>query len=118
MESQKERDDSRHYYINNQHPLIHDLLADETLSIVNDFQKIIKLIGETTPIEAIIQYHSEDPESHELRDKVKEPDKSEIELAKKMFNALTVSGMSKEMAIKQILNIEPFNHYTQLVEHF
>ena len=115
--ARKGRDNSRQYYINSQHPLIHDLLADETVSS-KDFKRIIKLIGESTPIEAIVQYHSEDPESHELRDKVKEPDKSEIELAKKMFNALTVSGMSKEMAIKQILNIEPFNHYTQLVEHF
>ena len=76
------------------------------------------MIGETTPVESIIQFHSEEPESHELRDNQTEPDSGTIELARMMYSSLNSSGMDRELAIKQIFNIEPFNQYTQLIEYF
>ena len=115
--ARKTRDDVRHYYINTKHPLIEELLSSESIN-KSDFQKVLKIIGETTPVESIIQFNSEDPEGHELRDKNKNPNSGTIELAKKMYNSLKSTGLDKEVAIKQIFNIEPFNQYPQLIEYF
>lgn len=114
--ARKERDDSRHYYINTDHPLIARSLEKETIS-KSELKTLLKLIGETTPVEAIIQYHSEEPESHELRDQQRDLEQVTIELAKQLFNSLQASGVSGEIAVKQILNIEPFNLYPQLIEY-
>jgi hypothetical protein len=115
--AKKGRDEVRYYYINEDHAVIKTLLEMESIS-PSEFRSALKLIGETTPVEAIIQYHSEEPESHELRDIQTEPDSGTIELAKMMYSSLKSSGMDRELAIKQIFNIEPFNQYTQLIEYF
>lgn len=115
--ARKNRDDSRHYYINEGHPLIKQLLEKESIS-PGELKSVIKLIGETTPVESIIQYHSEEPESHELRESHTEPDAGTIALAKMMYDSLRSSGVGRDLAIKQIFNIEPFNQYTQLIEYF
>lgn len=115
--AKKGRDEVRHYYVNEGHPVIKSLLEKESIS-PSQFRSALKLIGETTPVEAIIQYHSEEPESHELRDNQTEPDSGTIELARMMYSSLKSSGMDRELAIKQIFNIEPFNQYTQLIEYF
>ncbi|WP_335965418.1 ATP-binding protein [Galbibacter sp. PAP.153] len=113
----KTRDDARHYFINRDHPLIKHYLEMDNLDS-SEFKKILKLIGETTPVEAIVQYHSEEPECHELRDGSNEPDKTTIALAEQLFNSLRTTGVSKEVAIKQILTIDPFHRFTQLQEYF
>jgi ketol-acid reductoisomerase len=82
-----------------------------------DIKTILKLIGETTPVEAIIQNYSENPESVELRSEQKELEQGTIQLAKLMFESLQKSGVSNEIATKQILNIEPFNEYSQIIEY-
>lgn len=115
--ARKTRDEVRHYYINPEHPVIQEMLQQESISN-SKLKKILKLIGETTPVESIIQYHSEDPESHELRNHQMEPDAGTIELAKMMYDSLKITGIAREMAVKQIFNIEPFNNYPQLVEYF
>lgn len=115
--AKKSRDEIRYYYINEEHAVIKSLLEKESIS-PSEFRRALKLIGETTPVEAIIQYHSEEPESHELRDNQTEPDSGTIELARMMYGSLKSSGMDRELAIKQIFNIEPFNLYTQLIEYF
>lgn len=114
--ARKERDDTRHYYINTEHPLIARLIEKEQVT-VTELKTLLKIIGETTPVEAIIQYHSEEPESHELRDRQKEPETVTIELARQLFQALKVTGVADDIAIRQILNIEPFNLYPQLIEY-
>lgn len=114
--ARKERDDSRHYYINTEHPLIARSLEKETISKA-ELKTLLKIIGETTPVEAIIQYHSEEPESHELREQQKEPETVTIELARQLFQALKATGVADDIAVRQILNIEPFNHYPQLIEY-
>ncbi|MFY0686262.1 MAG: ATP-binding protein [Cyclobacteriaceae bacterium] len=114
--ARKTRDDVRHYYINEEHPIISKLLSSEKID-KSDFNKVLKLIGQTTPVESIIQYHSEDPESHELRDNDSDLENGTIELAKMMFKSLLATGVSVEMARKQIFNIEPFNEYPQLIEY-
>ena len=114
--ARKTREDARHYYINEEHPIIEKLLSSESID-KSDFKKVLKLIGQTTPVESIIQYHSEDPESHELRDNDTDLENGTIELAKMMFKSLLATGVSAEMARKQIFNIEPFNEYPQLIEY-
>lgn len=115
--ARKTRDDARHYYINPEHALIKDLLEKDSVS-KKEFKATLSLIGETTPVESIIQYHSDDPESHELRDTGKELDQGTIEVASMMYDSLKAQGMNRETAMKQIFNIEPFNQYPQLAQYF
>lgn len=115
--ARKGRDEVRRYYINEEHAIIKFLLEKESVT-ASEFRSVLKLIGETTPVESIIQFHSEEPESHELRDDRMEPDSGTIELARMMYSSLKSGGMDRELAIKQIFNIEPFNQYTQLIEYF
>ena len=112
----KERSGLVNYYINNDHPIISEALNNKSISN-SELKSILKLIGDATPVESIIQNYSENPESIELRDEMKELEKGTIKLAQLMFESLSSSGISKELAVKQILNIQPFNEYPQLIEY-
>lgn len=112
----KKRDGAMKYYINTEHPIIDSILTSKNIK-KDDVKIILKLIRETTPIEAIIQNYSENPESIELRNEGKELEQGTILLAQMMYDSLSKSGVSREMTLKQILNIEPFNEYPQLIEH-
>ena len=113
--ARRTRDSSRHYYINPDHALIKEVLNKESIT-KHELKRVLSLIGKTTPVESIIQYHSEEPESHELRDSSRELDQGTIELAILMFKSLMAQNISPELAIKQIFNIEPFNQYPELVQ--
>ncbi len=115
--ARKTRDDVRHYYINPNHSLIKGLINKESISS-KEFKTVLNLIGETTPVESIIQYHSDDPESHELRNTDKNLDQGTIEVASMMYDSLKTQGLNREAAMKQIFNIEPFNEYPQLEQYF
>jgi len=108
--------DARHYYINEEHPIVIDLLTREHISS-KELKRLLKLIGETAPVESIIQYHSEEPESHELRDANKGLDQATIEVAILMFDSLKKQGVSREIGLKQIFNIEPFNQFPELEQY-
>jgi hypothetical protein len=108
--------DARHYYINEEHPLVIDLLTREHISS-KELKRLLKLIGETAPVESIIQYHSEEPESHELRDANKGLDQATIEVAILMCDSLKKQGVSREIGLKQIFNIEPFNQFPELEQY-
>ena len=97
-------------------PIITKYLENDSIS-KKDFKSILKLIGKTTPLESIIQNYSENPESLELRGENIELDDGTIQLAKMMFDSLKQTGVSNELAIKQILNIQPFNEFPQLLEY-
>ena len=112
----KKRDGAFDYYINEEHPVLERIVNDEVIER-KDLKTLLKLIGETTPIEAIIQNYSENPESVELRNEQRELAQGTIQLAKLMFESLKQSGVSNEIAIKQILNIEPFNEFPQIIEY-
>ena len=97
----------------------HEYISEEKETISKkEVKSVLKLIGETTPVESIIQFHSEEPESHELRDSAKELDQGTIEVATRMFESLKSQGMNKETAVKQIFNIQPFNEYPELIQYF
>jgi hypothetical protein len=115
--ARKTRDDARHYYINPDHALIKELIEKDSIS-KQEFRRVLSLIGDTTPVESIIQYHSEEPESHELRDSSRELDQGTIEVATLMFESLKSQGLNKEIATKQIFNIEPFNQFPELEQYF
>lgn len=112
----KLRDGSINYYINEEHPVILKMLNNETIT-KKDLKTILKLIGETTPIEVIIQHYSEKPESLELRNQDKELEQGTILLAQMMYDSLIQTGLNNDLAIKQILNIQPFNEYPHLIEY-
>ena len=114
--ARKTRDEARHYYVNQEHTLIKGLLEKDSIS-KKEFKIVIKLIGETTPVESIVQYHSEDPQSHELRDTGRDLDQGTIELATMMYKSLIATNTSPEIAVKQIFNIEPFNQFPELVQY-
>jgi hypothetical protein len=115
--ARKSRDESRHYYINEEHPIIKQFLDKESIS-PRELKKILNLIAETTPVESIIQFHNEEPESHELRDKERELDSGTIEVAGLMYESLLKQGLNRSTAIKQIFNIEPFNQFPELEPYF
>ena len=102
--ARKTRDEARHYYVNPEHTLIKGLLEKDSIS-KKEFKTVIKLIGETTPVESIVQFHSEEPESHELRDTGRDLDQGTIELATMMYKSLIATNTSPEIAVKQIFNI-------------
>ncbi|WP_234409031.1 hypothetical protein [Marinilabilia salmonicolor] len=112
----KKRDGAFEYFINEEHPVLNKIMNNEVVE-KKDIKTILKLIGETTPVEAIIQNYSENPESAELRSEQRELENGTIQLAKLMFKSLQKSGLSNEIAIKQILRIEPFNEYPQIIEY-
>ncbi len=82
-----------------------------------EFTTVLNLIGETTPVESIIQYHSEEPESHELREASVKLDQGIIDLSIIYFDSLKKSGMTIEVALKNVFNTEPFNLYPELIEY-
>ncbi|NPD85368.1 ATP-binding protein [Lentimicrobium sp. L6] len=111
----KHRDGAINYYINEEHPIVSKILNAQKIE-PKELKSLLKLIGNTTPVESIIQNYSENPESIELRNVTKELDTGTAQLAQMMFSSLKISGISKDIAIKQILNIEPFNEFPQLIE--
>jgi hypothetical protein len=113
----KSREGARSYYVNTDHPVVKGLLGRNDIK-GSELRQLLKMIGQTAPVESIIQFHSEEPQSHELREPFKELDEGTIIIAKRMYEASVSTGMSRELAIKQILKIEPFNEYPQLEAHF
>lgn len=114
--ARKTRDNARHYYINREHSLIKNILEKDSISR-KEFISALNLIGDTTPVESIIQYHSEEPESHELRDADRDLDQGTIEVATMMYLSLKSQGLNRDMALKQIFNIEPFNQFPELDQY-
>lgn len=112
----KSRDGARSYYVNTEHPVVQGLLGRNDIK-GSELRQLLKMIGQTAPVESIIQFHSEEPQGHELREPYKELDEGTIKLAKLMFEASIAGGISREMAVKQILKIEPFNEYPELTAH-
>ncbi|BAU51890.1 ATP-binding protein [Mucilaginibacter gotjawali] len=114
--AEKTREDGISYTINRAHPVIKQLTGDDSEEKSN-ISQLLKLIEKNIPIETIIYYQSEDPGIHELRTSGTAPDDAVIALAVKLFDALIKQGVGNEIAVKQILNIEPFNQYPQLIEY-
>ena len=108
------RDGSISYHINRHHPVL--VAATESGSTSAALETILRLIEKNLPVETILYYHNENPAANELRNADLELDPSVIKLGKLIFNKLLVQGFSAEVALKQILNIEPFNQYPQLIE--
>jgi hypothetical protein len=111
------KDGSIDYKINKDHFLVKKLLDNPEIS-KSDLNRVLDVISENIPIETIIYYHNEDPGYHEFRSSGKELNESVVSLAKAVYYSLVEQGVNKELAIKQIFNIEPFNLYPQLIAYF
>jgi len=112
----KARNGSLCYKINEEHPLLIKIVESDIIS-KKDIKTIFNLISDTIPIEAIIQNYSEDPLNFELRSENSELIEGTVILAKMMYDTLIKTGVSSELAIKQIFHIQPFNEYPQLIEY-
>ncbi len=115
-ESIQKRDGPIVYQINREHPLIALMLKKECVDKA-DFRRLLSLVETSIPIETIIHFQSENPTLHELREPYKEMDNATLQLAKKIYDSLIIAGTSREIAIKQILALEPFNHFPELAEY-
>ncbi|RZJ91910.1 MAG: ATP-binding protein [Chryseobacterium sp.] len=110
----KTREEGIRYKINRAHPIVSSFTRDFPSG---QCEKLLKLIERSIPIETIIHYQSEDPGIHELRKEAPELEAGMVDAARMIFSALCAQGSSSEIAVKQVLNIEPFNHYPQLIEY-
>lgn len=110
------RDQTIDYEINQDHPLVNLLLAQNQTS-KKDLKRLLAVIEKNIPIETILFYQSENPSLHELREPYRELDEPTKLMAKRMFDALMIAGTNRDIAIKQILKIEPFNHFPELNEY-
>ena len=112
----KTRQGNIDYKINKKHPLIEKFLQHYS-GDKEEFKKLLDFIGESVPIELIIENYNEDPERHDKNDDNSELDKSTIEIAQGIFKYLISNGLAKNNAIAKVLNTEPFDKYTELEKY-
>ena len=104
---QYKRRERLYYKINNEHPVIRDLIDNSGEKMF--VKSVIRLIEETVPVIAIAE------------NKIKElpfEGKSMVDLVRLViscYKSLKVSGISDAEAIEIISHIEPFNHYPELL---
>ena len=104
------------YKLNRKHPFIESLLKKDSIP-KSKLRQLISLVEENIPIETIIHYQNENPELHELRENKEEPTESVIQMAKELFETYKELGISKELALKQMFSIEPFNLFPVIQEY-
>lgn len=112
----KNRADELDYKINTDHPVIKKIM-DSSDICSKDIKIILDLVSKTLPAEVIIEHYCEDPQVFELKSVNKDPDDGMVKLAYMMFESLMISGVSADIARKQILHMQPFNEYPQLIEN-
>lgn len=111
---QKVRHGKRFYKINRDHPLIDELLLNAG-DFKKDIEKVIQFIEETVPVPLITLKESEDERPHGKP--FEGVDHNSIkETIKNLYKTYISSGFSKDKAIARILNIEPFNYYSEYIE--
>lgn len=110
------REKGFNYSINENHPLIRKALNSDNITS-SQFKYILKLIGQATPVEVIIENHNENPEAHELRDTSLDLDTPTISVARQLCDIYMAEGVTKELAVKRLLSTEPFNKYPEIIEY-
>ena len=109
------RGDKWFYKINRNHPLIEQINTEAITEPVKAIERLIRYIEETIPTKSIYIKEAEEPEAQGKP--FEGLDTEPIRLAmKQMFYNLTHSGKSPEVAKSIILNTEPFNHFSYLLE--
>lgn len=107
-------DGKRNYFLDRKHTLIKQVLSE--VSDNKAFNTLLTIIEQTVPIERIWLEIAEKPESH-MRSFEDIKNDEIYELAKEYYNSLTnIDNLSREEAIKKILNTDGFRYYENIIK--
>ena len=103
-----------HYKINREHPLLDKVKKQAKDEPDKAIEILLKFIEETIPTKSIYIKESEEPE---MQGKPFEGIRNDeiISIMKNMYETLILQGNSKEEAKVILLNLEPFNLYSEYI---
>lgn len=109
------RADKWYYKINREHPLLEKIKLQSKSEPDKAIEMLLRFIEETIPTKSIFIKESEEPEAQGKPFEGKDQDviRSTMQI---MFDNLVKSGKKPEEAKAIIINIEPFNLFTQFIE--
>lgn len=110
---EKVKHGKRFYEVNRDHPIIKEIIKNNPDS-KKQINSLLRLVEETVPVPLITLNESEKPDSI-LRPFEGSVGNELTELLKLMYESL-LSNFSPEQAKQQLLFIEPFNEYPELIE--
>jgi len=102
------------YKINREHPIIVKLCEQATLEPVKAIETLIRFIEETIPTKSIYIKEAEEPESQGIPFEGAKQGEI-IKLMQQIYNSLIEQGKKDCEAKSIIINMDPFNHYPELI---
>lgn len=103
------------YKINRNHPIIAEIRSQLSQNQNEIVEKLLRFIEETIPAKSIYIKEAEAPES--TGKPFEGVDQEPIRLLmQQIYDKLIAEGKNSELAKSIIINIEPFNHYSHLLE--
>lgn len=107
-------DGKRNYFLDRKHALIKQVLNN--ISDDKAFKALLIIVEHTVPIERIWLETAEKPESH-MRSFEDIKNDEIYELAKEYYESLTtIDNLTREEAIKKILNTDGFRYYEKIIK--
>ena len=108
------RGDKWYYKINREHPLIEKIKKEADKEPEKAIETLLKFIEETIPVKSIFIKESEEPEAQGKPFEGLKHDEIWKQM-KNIFDSLIKQGKSNDEAKIIIINLEPFNHYTEYI---
>ena len=100
------------FKIDRKHPIVAEAIREGG----KDVQRVLRLVEETVPVQAILIDSRENPDGDRTP---YEGSSKELErMLRSAFTAMTDHGMSPEAAFKRLLMMEPFDAHPELVQIF
>ncbi|WP_293744649.1 ATP-binding protein [uncultured Pedobacter sp.] len=107
--------DGREYFkVNRKHPLVR-LMTENSAQVKADLEKLLKMLEMTLPIPAIVLSESQHGD-HPAASGTPVRDDEVLAMMKSSYRTLRNDGLSHEKALDELLFIEPFSNYQQLIE--
>lgn len=97
----QERNKKLYYSINQEYPLIKELLMDMTPAKANKLKQLLKLLSETIPVQNI-DFHVNDEEQKEFSNPYEGSDDERRQIFEELVSSFVSQGSSKEDAIEQV----------------
>lgn len=113
MWNERSRGGKRHYEINQDHPLVAEVLSMPNPT-ASDIRRLLRFVEETVPVPLITIKESEQPE---LQAGPFEGENHQVikDSISQLYGALISKGDSHEEVVGKILGIEPFNLFPEYV---
>jgi len=111
---EKTRHGKRFYKLSRDHPILRNLLENAG-SLKSQLENALQFIEETVPVPLITLHESENERPHGKPFEGKDHD-AVLMVMKSMYEGLTADGISSEFAKARIVNIEPFNLFSEYLE--